>query len=88
MSSQQPTFVTRKAEDRLPESEATVGHPVYPEFHSHKGKTAGKEPKWETMESYPIFQPYGDKMEGDYYELRTACRKGNELSSVIQRVKP
>jgi hypothetical protein len=86
MSSQEPTFVRRKAGDRLPESEATVGHPVYPELHSHRGKTTGKEPKWETMEGYPIFPLYGDQMEGDYYELRTACKKGNELSFVIQIV--
>jgi len=88
MSSQEPTFVTRKARDRLPRAETTVGHPVYPELHSHKGKTAGKEHKWEPMESYPLFPPYGDKMEDDYDDLRTACKKGNELSSVIRRVRP
>jgi hypothetical protein len=27
------------------------------------------------MESYPIFPLYGDKMGGDHYDLRTACKK-------------
>jgi len=39
MSSQEPTFVTRKAEDRLPEPERTG---AYAHLYTHKGKTTGK----------------------------------------------
>jgi len=55
---------------------------------AHKGKTTKKEPQWATMENYPIFPLYDDKMGGDHYDIRTAYKKGNELSFVIQIVKP
>ena len=55
---------------------------------AHKGKTTKKEPQWATMENYPIFPLYGDKMGGDHYELRTVCKKSKELSSVTQILTP
>ena len=50
------------------------------QLHAHKSKTVEKGTEWGTMESCPTFPPYGGDMEGNHYDLRTARKKGNELS--------
>ena len=92
MTRRESTFVRRKAEDETAEPERTEGY----DLHAHKDKATGKGIEWGTnitiFDTYLItltpVVPYGSNMKSNHNGLRSARKKGNELSSVIQIVRP
>ncbi len=74
MTNREATLVTRKAEDRPSEPEKTGGHTA-PRVQGQNHRK--RELNGELWKAVPL---YGSNMEGDHYDLRTARKKGNELS--------
>jgi hypothetical protein len=82
MTSLEATFVTRKGEDRQAEPEGIGGYTAScTQGQNHRKRELNGE-LWKAA------PPYGGNMEGNQNDLRAARKKSNELSSVIQTVRP
>jgi len=76
------TFVMRKIGDRSAEPERREGY-VSP--RAQEQNHWNRELNGELWKAAP---PYSGNMEGNHNDLRAVRKKGNELSSMIQTVRP